>query len=190
MPDRREALLEAAIAVVREGGYPALTQPRVAAIAGMSQGHLTYYFPTRADLLGAVAERIVSAQLGAFDRRSAPASADASVGRITALVGATETTRVFTALLQAADAEPVAREALAELVSGMRERATRLLAELAGDAEHPEQIAWHAADGRLLHAAAVGAAVLTLAEGDRADDEATASMLSRLVERLVPRERQ
>ena len=29
MPDRRESLLEAAIAAVREGGYAALTQPKV-----------------------------------------------------------------------------------------------------------------------------------------------------------------
>ncbi len=55
MPDRREALLEAAISVVREGGYPALTQTRVAAVAGMTQSHLTYYFPTRTDLVQAVA---------------------------------------------------------------------------------------------------------------------------------------
>ena len=75
MPDRRESLIEAAIAAVREGGYPALTQPKVAALAGMSQSHLTYYFPTRSDLVKAVAERIVRAQLERIDAQPASAVA-------------------------------------------------------------------------------------------------------------------
>jgi len=188
MPDRREALLEAAIAVVREGGYPALTQTRVAAEAGMTQGHLTYYFPTRTDLVRAVAERIVRAQLSTFDGQPRPRSAEAAVANIADLVTARDRTRAFTALLLAADTEPAAREAFGELVSGMRQRATHLLAALSGDAESPERIAAHSADGRLLHATAVGAAILSLTEGDRADDEATARMLSHLIEILTRKE--
>jgi AcrR family transcriptional regulator len=180
MTDRRESLLQAAIAAVREGGYPALTQPKVAARAGMSQSHLTYYFPTRSDLVKAVAERIVRAQFDRFDAQGA-ATRDAAIRNLTELVTATGATRVFMALVLAADAEPSARAPLGELVAGMRQRATYLLAALSGDSENPEQIAARTADGRLFHAAAVGAAILSLTEGDKADNEATAQMLERLL---------
>lgn len=185
MPDRRESLIEAAIAAVRDGGYPALTQPKVAALAGMSQSHLTYYFPTRSDLVKAVAERIVRFQLERADAQAAPLSQEAAVRNVMALVTARDTTRVFMALVLAADAEPLARPALGELVAGMRERVTYLLAALSGDAESPERISTHTADGRLFHAAAVGATILSLTEGKQADDEATAQMLAHLLEILT-----
>jgi AcrR family transcriptional regulator len=185
MPDRRESLIEAAIAAVREGGYPALTQPKVAALAGMSQSHLTYYFPTRSDLVQAVAERIVRSQLERIDAQAAPLSREAAIGNVTALVTATGTTRVFMALVLAADAEPSAKAALGELVTGMRQRVTYLLAALSGDAESPERISAHTADGRLFHAAAVGATILSLTEGEQADNEANAQMLAHLLEILT-----
>ena len=149
MPDRRESLIEAAVTAIREGGYPALTQPKVAALAGMPQSHLTYYFPTRSDLVKAVAEHIVRAQLDRADAQAAgPLSQETAVQGVTALVTATDTTRLFMALVLAADAEPSARPALGELVAGMRQRVTYLLAALSGDAASPEQISEHAADGR------------------------------------------
>src|SRR5688500_6001424 len=50
-------ILAAAVKLLREEGGKALTTSRVAKAAGMPQGHLTYYFPRRADLLVAVARR-------------------------------------------------------------------------------------------------------------------------------------
>ena len=96
MPDRRESLIEAAIAAVREGGYSALTQPKVAARAGMSQSHLTYYFPTRSDLVQAVAERIVRTQLARLDAQVVPLSREAALKNVMALVTATLTTHAST----------------------------------------------------------------------------------------------
>jgi hypothetical protein len=55
MADRREALSDAAFAIVREGGCPALIQVRVAVAAGMAHGHLARCFPTRTDLVREVA---------------------------------------------------------------------------------------------------------------------------------------
>lgn len=187
MPPRREILLDAAIKVVREGGYPALTQTRVAAEAGMTQSHLTYYFPTRTDLVRAVADRIVSNQFAIFDAQELPKSVDDAVKSVTAFVTATETTRALATLMLAADTEPVAGEAFTALASGMRERATYLLAGLAGDSNNTEALASHALDGRLLHATAVGAAVLSLAEGKGADNGETGRMLARLLDLLTSR---
>ena len=55
----RERLLDAAIAILRESGLQSLTQVHVAEQAGVRQSHLTYYFPTREDLLEALTARAV-----------------------------------------------------------------------------------------------------------------------------------
>lgn len=50
----KDRILEAALQIVEELGIKALTQPRVAAAAGVRQSHLTYYFPRKADLFVAL----------------------------------------------------------------------------------------------------------------------------------------
>jgi AcrR family transcriptional regulator len=55
--DVREQIVSAALGILHERGVRALVQTRVARAAGVPQGHLTYYFPKKADLLVAVARR-------------------------------------------------------------------------------------------------------------------------------------
>lgn len=50
--------MDAAVQLLRTRGVKALGQPQVARMAGVKQGHLTYYFPRKADLLAAVSERL------------------------------------------------------------------------------------------------------------------------------------
>ncbi|MFB7471467.1 TetR/AcrR family transcriptional regulator [Kitasatospora sp. NPDC056184] len=57
--ERREALLDAAEGVLVAEGGPELTMRAVAAAAGVRLGHLQYYFPTHADLVAAVLERVL-----------------------------------------------------------------------------------------------------------------------------------
>lgn len=52
----REKILTAASELLLTEGYSALTQTAVADRAGMRQSHVTYYFPTRNDLLRATAQ--------------------------------------------------------------------------------------------------------------------------------------
>ena len=47
----KQKILDAALQIVEEQGISALTQPRVAKLAGVRQSHLTYYFPRKSDLL-------------------------------------------------------------------------------------------------------------------------------------------
>ncbi len=49
--DLRTKILEAAVRMLEREGPNGLKQTRVAAEAGVEQGHLTYYFPTKADLV-------------------------------------------------------------------------------------------------------------------------------------------
>jgi AcrR family transcriptional regulator len=61
--DHRKKILEAGLNILREQGLAGLTQPRLAAITGLRQSHLTYYYPTRADLLAAAARVAIEGQL-------------------------------------------------------------------------------------------------------------------------------
>lgn len=54
----RERILAAALHLVQTEGLQALTQGRAAAAAGLRQSHVTYYFPTRKDLIKALAEAL------------------------------------------------------------------------------------------------------------------------------------
>lgn len=53
---KREKILAAATELLLTEGFHALTQHAVATRAGIRQSHLTYYFPTRNDLLRATAQ--------------------------------------------------------------------------------------------------------------------------------------
>ena len=54
----RERILDAAVGLLSKHGPRALAQPQVAREAGVPQGHLTYYFPKKLDLVLAVAGRM------------------------------------------------------------------------------------------------------------------------------------
>lgn len=126
--DVRERILEAAIAILRESGLRRLTQVRVAQGAGVRQSHLTYYFPTRDDLLESVTERGVAGIARAV--RGAVGHGDGSAGaalleRLATSVADVEHMRMFVAMIVEADGDAAVREIM--------ERATRRMeAELAG----------------------------------------------------------
>jgi AcrR family transcriptional regulator len=64
-PSRREALLDAAIAVIRRDGAQKLTLDAVAAESGISKGGVLYHFATKRALVDGLLER----WLDDFDRR-------------------------------------------------------------------------------------------------------------------------
>lgn len=55
-PNRRQLILDTALDIIETEGMKALTQPRIAKIAGLRQSNLTYYFPRKADLYIALLE--------------------------------------------------------------------------------------------------------------------------------------
>ncbi|APR79773.1 Putative transcriptional regulator [Minicystis rosea] len=57
----RERILDAGLRLMREHAGADFTQTDVARAAGVPQGHLTYYFPRKSDLLAAVAQRSIQA---------------------------------------------------------------------------------------------------------------------------------
>jgi AcrR family transcriptional regulator len=155
----RERLLAAAIGLIREHGLAGLTQPRVAKAAGVSQSHLTYYFPTRTALLTAVLERTAADQLAGVQQ--ALASASSSPKKLADTMGTAfekaENSRVLISFALAASQSAEAREIFERLTRGIR-GATAAAADRIGIPDDARTVA-------LVHALGVGLSVLNLALG-------------------------
>ena len=153
----KESILASGMTLLKEKGIAALTQPKVAKAAGIKQSHLTYYFPTRADLLLAIAEESIrttmadlALRLEKQPRRDALAATFAEV-MVTGIPP-----RVIIGLIVAADADPKIRTALRNLIKQVRVRIQGLLSKagLATDTE----------SALLFHATVVGLAVMHQAQ--------------------------
>jgi AcrR family transcriptional regulator len=158
--DRRKHILEAGLAILREQGLAGLTQPRVAARTGLRQSHLTYYYPTRSDLLAAVARVAIDAQLAAARSLvKGISSAEKGASRIAAVIVRHENTRVLAALNQAADQEPAVRAVFEDLLDGFKAEFGALLEKL--------RVTPSETRVDLLHALFVGLSVIDLATARR-----------------------
>ncbi len=177
--DVRQRILETGFGLLADHGVSWLTQPRVSRAAGVRQSHLTYYFPTRGDLLVGLARYSLEvlagplqaqAEMGALTRAQLPEilfQALSDRRRIRAILG----------LVHAADEDEKVRVALRELIALVRSRLGGLFGAL-GLPNDADTIA-------LLHSFVVGAAVLYHARADKAAG-AEAEMVVRSVAALMP----
>jgi AcrR family transcriptional regulator len=176
MKDRRQDIINAGLVVLREHGLSGFTQPRVSTEAGVRQSHLTYYFPTRVDLLSGVARAAIDGQLGAVDTILGASTTQAAAKVIAKVATRHENTRVIMALAQAADQEPTLRELFRELADGIILRAGKLLKGL--NATPTDEHCY------LLHALSVGIAVIDLAtarkDGERRAERTLGTALTLL----------
>jgi AcrR family transcriptional regulator len=170
--DRKAQIIDAGVAVLREEGFAAFTQPRVAQRAGIRQSHLTYYFATRQELLVAVARHAVEVRLAELDAvlHKPPATLAAAARAIARVVAYEENNRVLLALAAGADVDREVQRIFGELADGVAQRATRLLVQFG--------ITPSAAAVDLLHALSVGLAVLNLSLGSRRDPRLPEQLLT------------
>lgn len=136
--DVRERILDAALAVLREDGVQRLTQVQVAKRAGVRQSHLTYYFPSRTDLLDATATRFVdtlAAGIGRALRGQAGAGARTTLAHLAKAIAEPGHMRMFIGVVVEADQDPDVR---AILLRGI-ERMEAALAEALGGEDREER---------------------------------------------------
>ncbi len=141
-----------------------LTQPRIAKAAGVSQSHLTYYFPTRNRLLLAIAETAVEQVVDGLSVATAGGGPNDLAQQLGELLPRQAPVRVLLGLIVAADSEPELRDALSGLIGRVRARFAELLGARG----------FHVTSDQLLvvHAALVGLAVMNLArQSDASLDE-------------------
>jgi AcrR family transcriptional regulator len=133
----RERILNAAIAILRVGGVKRMTQVAVARRAGVRQSHLTYYFPTRYDLLEAVTGEAVGAMAcGVRAALERSGRYDGGwLGRLMESVAELEHMRMFVAMVVEADGDAAIR---ALMVAATR-RMEAVVAEAIGGADAAER---------------------------------------------------
>lgn len=181
----RAAILVAAIALLKSQGIAAMTQPRIAKEAGISQSHLTYYFPTRATLHQAVAEyamQMAFASVTPHEKAHDPAPKP-STGDPTALTAALQKIvsegippRAMIGLVVAADGDPEIRKAITKMIRKIRLAMQQKLGQsglLASDE-----------DTLLFHASLIGLAVMHLARQNRESEREVKIGLDALVRRM------
>lgn len=161
-----ERIVAAALDLLRREGMPALTQPRVAKAAGLRQSHITYYFPTRSDLVAAVATAVAQQLTAGFEDAFASASPATTASRM-AHISTPEQTRLLLALVLETDREPSVRALFRRLTKDIRAEIASGLARH-GIAAGPDRVA-------LLHALGIGLAVLDLARAEPASRRETRS---------------
>ena len=160
-PDRRRALVDAALEVIGESGLGGFTQPRVAARVGMRQSHLTYYFPTRGELLQEVARYSIGKLAGELAHARTVSLADG----IAAAAGDKRRSRVMLGLVTAADRDPAIKRRMRKFIGELRGNMAPLLGA-GGLQTDPDSIAF-------FHCCVIGCAVLQLAR-DNAEARAEA----------------
>lgn len=175
----RERLLHAAVEVLNAEGFSALTQQRVCAVAGLRQSHLTYYFPTRIDLLREAAAYGCEAMLGAVARAIDEGTVTRANLRATLNADVTDRrwARLLNALIAACDEDPTIRTWLAHFNARARKRLLVDFRRLG--------LALAQADVDLFYATFVGAVQLDLGESTPASLARTRRSIGAALDRLV-----
>ena len=154
--DVRRKILDAALRLVFESGVAALTQPRIAQAAGVRQSHLTYYFPTRTDLLEGIVQHMMETLMQGM-QAVAHAHAGRGAGALARAMGKAiadpRRARLMLALVVASDEEPGIKVWLRGFIRRLRARIAGVLAEAGLDASRVAQF----------HTMLVGAAILNVA---------------------------
>jgi AcrR family transcriptional regulator len=177
--DTRSRLLEAAIRVLLAEGMHALSQTRVAHEAGLRQSHLTYYFPTRVDLLKAVVEFADASIIGMVEGRpeALPQSLAALRDCLIAPVIDRKMPRLMLAMQVAADEEPGLNEWMRGFDARMQQR---MVAVMAGFGLRPGP-----RDFALFHASMIGIAVQNAWRHDDASALEAKRLMYAAFDRLV-----
>lgn len=157
---RREDLVQAAMAIVRDSGFGAASAKAVAGRAGMSTAAMSGYAANLDELLAEVFRRCAGVEMAAVDRAIAGTRSSDATGRLIAMID-TFATRALRAgrLAWALLAEPVSREIEVER-QAYRQGYVDILAEIVVDGVRDGEFAPQ--DARITAAGIVGAISVAL----------------------------
>jgi len=176
----KEDILIAGSNMLREKGVTALTQPQIAKAAKIKQSHLTYYFPTRANLLLAIAEfTIFSVMDNVAVQLQAKPQGKTLADAVSGIMIEGLPPRVLIGLVVAADSDPDIRKLLRKLIRHGRKMIRHLLQQ-AGIAADDEA-------ARLFHATIVGLAVMHQARLNKESANEVRDGVATLIRVLTPK---
>ena len=174
----RERILQSALTLLAESGAHELTQPRVAKAAGVRQSHLTYYFPTRGELLQAVARYSVEKLAGQLAHARDPGKASLAEA-IAAGSADKRRSRVMLGLVTAADRDAAIRKRMRKFIGELRAQMAPVLAA-AGLTTDAQSVAF-------FHSVVVGCAVLQLARDNTEARKEARAVLRKAVQCIARR---
>jgi AcrR family transcriptional regulator len=178
--DVRQRILDAALGLMAEHGLMEVTQPKIARAAGVRQSHLTYYFPTRSELLKAVAVHSIETMLGSL-------VSGASAGQLTPerfarfageALADKRRARVMLGLIVSSEEDGEIKHFLRDFIVRVRAAITDV-ARLLG--REPDQINIVA-----LHMLFVGATILNVARDDANSRRECAEIARIAIETFLP----
>jgi AcrR family transcriptional regulator len=136
----RDRILDAAVDVLESSGLRKLAQPHIAKVAGVAQGHLTYYFPKKSDLVSALVGRfieLIKEDLPHNLREGALERVDLMRARALRMafriVKNRARMRMLLGLVVTAEDDPAVRETLGEHLQLVQSLVGRFLGKPAGD---------------------------------------------------------
>lgn len=137
--ETREQILHAALRIMVDEGYRAMSMRRVAAECGMKLGNLTYHFPTREDLVQALLDAVIAS----YETEFATFAHDPALSPEERLVYYCElvledirskkTTRVFPELWALSNHDPFVFERVHDLYARARAPLEETIAEMRPD---------------------------------------------------------
>jgi DNA-binding transcriptional regulator YbjK len=139
--DVRDQIVDAALELLLTTGARGVVQTRVAKAAGVPQGHLTYYFPKKSDLLVAVARRFREhtarevAEFFGAERRSSGTREERLMAVVRMMSENRERTRALVGLMMEAEREPALRAELHTGIDNMRAFLAAVLGKSEPDAD-------------------------------------------------------
>jgi AcrR family transcriptional regulator len=173
----KQKILNAALSILAEQGYQALTQTRVAAAAGVRQGLLTYHFPTRAALLKAVVEETKAQTMQSLFDAQAPLTLENLKNCTVKMALSNAFPRMMLALSVAADEDSALGHWFADADRSVRESFRLGLAHLGLQVDELEL---HG-----LRAIVVGAALIHLQQNTHASEQVARAVLDRAFTHLL-----
>lgn len=134
--DGYERILRAALSLLVDEGYRAVTMRRVAAACDMKLGNLTYYFPTKEDLVRDLLEAIIASYEVEFDA-IVHEEGTSPIYRLEELcvllledIGTRKTTQIFPELWALSNHDPFVFDRVQELYARARAPINAIIAEI------------------------------------------------------------
>ncbi|MDE2562129.1 MAG: TetR/AcrR family transcriptional regulator [Sphingomonadales bacterium] len=134
-----EQILRAALGILIEEGYRPMSMRRIAAACGMKLGNLTYYFPTREDLVRELLDAVIRSYEIEFDAivHDPGLSPERRLGEICALIlediRTKKTTRLFPELWALSNHDAFVFDRVQNLYSRARESLNEIVLEMRSD---------------------------------------------------------
>lgn len=137
--ETREMILHAALHLLVESGYRAMSMRRIAAACDMKLGNLTYHFPSREDLVQALLDAVISAYEIEFEKimHSPQLAPEARLNLYCETVledlRTLKTTRFFPEIWALSNHDPFVFERMHELYARARMPLVEIVAEMRPD---------------------------------------------------------